>query len=197
MFAKALAKNPADRYANAGAFTAALDLKELDSAIASAIDDLVAPGSVTAAGSLVRGEGPPRALDTLSGAVAATSTLAQVAPPVPAPRSRLGWGLAAVVLIGGGGGVALTLRRGPELRPAPSEVATLPTLAPARPSLHIETDPDDAMVLVDGQEAGRAPLSIADVAVGSHQVRVTSEGYAAQKQGIRVKVKMQSRHTFR
>ena len=178
VFAKALAKNPADRYATAGAFTAALDLKELDSAIASALEDLVAPGSATAAGSRVTGEGSARALDTLSGAVAATSTLAQVAPPVPAPRSRLGWGLAAVLLIGIGGGVALTLRRSPEVRPAPGEVATLPSLAPARPSLRIETDPDDAMVFVDGQEAGRTPLSIADVAVGSHQVRVTSEGYA-------------------
>ncbi|HLA79054.1 MAG TPA: TonB family protein [Vicinamibacteria bacterium] len=183
VFAKALAKNPADRYATAGAFTAALDLKELDSAIASAIEDLVAIPESTASGS-------PAPLDTVLGGVSATTTLSQPPGAGPARSSRLwlGLGLAAVLALGIAGGVGLTLRRGPGVRPAQSEegAAAVLTLPPARPSLRIETDPDEAMVLVDGQEAGRTPLSLADVAVGTHQVRVTSEGYAPTELSIDV-----------
>jgi len=177
VFATALAKLPADRYATANAFTAALDLKELDVAMTGALDELVASPPPTDTGPLSGQQVQPRPLDTQSGMI--TGTIDKILPPPAAPRRRLGLGLGlAAVLLVVAGGVVLSLRRGPQAAPGAGEGATPSSLAPTRPSLRIETDPDEAMVFVDGQEAGRTPISIADVAVGSHQVRVTSEGYA-------------------
>lgn len=178
VFATALAKLPADRYATAAAFAAALDLKELDSAMTSALDELVDSPSPTETGPLSGRPVQPQPLDTQAGMV--TGTIDQALPPTGAPRSRLGLGLglAAVLAVGVAGVVVLSLRQGPPVAPAADEGATPSSLAPTGPSLRIETDPDEAMVFVDGEEAGLTPISIANVAVGRHQVRVTSQGYA-------------------
>ncbi len=202
VFAKALAKASADRYPTAGAFVAALDLKELDTAIASAIDSLTtepaAPGPAeTPAGTTDAPPSDARPGPSDSGAGRITppvATFAGPTPPAAAPMAKKGRGLAvaAVVVIGlaaVAGIIGLARRGGSRTTGAAgvvNELATTTTLAPVRPSLRIETDPDEALVYVDGEEAGRTPLSIADVGVGSHKVRVTSEGFAPTELSIDV-----------
>ncbi len=44
-------------------------------------------------------------------------------------------------------------------------------------SLSVITDPDGALISVDGEAKGFAPLSLEKVGVGDHQVTVTKEGY--------------------
>jgi len=47
--------------------------------------------------------------------------------------------------------------------------------------------PRDAQVLLDGNVVGRAPLSIPDVAEGTHEVRVELAGFSPWVTSVRVK----------
>lgn len=52
--------------------------------------------------------------------------------------------------------------------------------APAVGQLAVQTDPAGAKVLVDGTERGVAPLTVADLAPGDHQVVLQAEGVTAR-----------------
>lgn len=58
------------------------------------------------------------------------------------------------------------------------------TLNPRPGNLLVITTPEEAGVYVDGNYKGKAPLTIKDVAAGSHQVKATYEGYYDEKEVI-------------
>ncbi len=61
-----------------------------------------------------------------------------------------------------------------------------PPVAPApKPSaIVVETEPPGAAVRLDGREAGTAPLTLGDVAVGAHVVEATLAGYEPLKRTV-------------
>jgi hypothetical protein len=54
-------------------------------------------------------------------------------------------------------------------------------------AIEVLSHPRDARVLLDGNVAGRAPLSIPDVAEGTHEVRVELAGFNPWVMSVRVK----------
>jgi hypothetical protein len=62
-----------------------------------------------------------------------------------------------------------------------------PEPQPARPGrLLVRSTPGGAHVAVDGQRVGATPVSLDDMAVGVHTVRITAEGYAPQERKVTV-----------
>jgi hypothetical protein len=51
-------------------------------------------------------------------------------------------------------------------------------------SLTVRSTPAGALVTVDGREYGRTPLTIRELATGTHRVRVTRDGYATQSRRV-------------
>jgi hypothetical protein len=65
-----------------------------------------------------------------------------------------------------------------------------PTVAPTAPlsgAIEIMSRPRDAQVFLDGILVGRAPMSIPDVAEGTHEVRVELDGFRPWVGSVRVK----------
>jgi serine/threonine-protein kinase len=58
----------------------------------------------------------------------------------------------------------------------PGQTQVQPPAPPAPPVLTIETDPPGAMILVDGKEAGLSPLTLDTLELGEHSVAATLEG---------------------
>jgi serine/threonine-protein kinase len=88
------------------------------------------------------------------------------------PVLRRSWkplAAAAVLLLLVGAGAFFALR--PGARPT-----TPPPAPPAPAVLTIETDPPGALIRVDGKEAGRSPLTLDTLAPGEHKVSATLEG---------------------
>lgn len=125
-------------------------------------------------------------------------------PAEPALRGRRSGVPPAFVL--GGGALALLLglltawlllRSGgaptpePEASPTPAaestppEVATPPpTVAPMSGTLRVETTPPGAMVTVNGQSQGTAPLEVNGLAAGDYDVRVELKGHEPKVQRV-------------
>ena len=56
--------------------------------------------------------------------------------------------------------------------------------APGR--ILVRSTPSGARVAVDGRDLGATPLAVRDLAVGTHTVRVTRDGYVPQERAVRV-----------
>ncbi len=78
--------------------------------------------------------------------------------------------------------------------PSPSGTASAPPAArtePARPvatsgSVEVRSSPSGAGVTVDGKWRGRTPLTVKDLAFGSHVVRVVQPGYETEREDVRL-----------
>jgi serine/threonine-protein kinase len=85
---------------------------------------------------------------------------------------------AAVLLLLVGAGAFFFLRPGERGVP-PVQTGTQPASPPAAPApavLTIETDPPGALIMVDGKEAGRSPLTLDTLGLGEHTVSAALEG---------------------
>jgi TonB family protein len=182
VFARALAKDPAARYSTASEFASALDFKDFDESLRTAFDsaDLAAEAQRTIAASAV----PPGAFETQplgARTLPPAPVPPAVRPPAPATIDRarrpivvlLAVPLLLVVALG----VAWPLRPRPE--PAVSA-------SPSAPVLRIESQPSGATAFVDERDVGRTPLTLHDVGVGRHTVRVTRDGFAPAQLSITV-----------
>ncbi len=191
IFRRALSKLPEDRHDSASAFTAALDLKELDSTL-SALADAKRPGSAVPA------RGFPRAAVSGANALALapalepethatpvpalhagvrTATLSDPTQPVPGhppPPARSVW-IAAGLVVSVVGGVIAALGRTPAGPPPAPQV---------RAELRVETEPAGAEVFLDGARTGNSPIALEDVTPGLHRIRVAREGYAPAELGV-------------
>ncbi len=65
-------------------------------------------------------------------------------------------------------------------------VSALPWPPPPPPSLLVVTNVDDAVVTLDGNELGRAPLAAVEVAPGRHNVVVTARGWQSGNRMVQV-----------
>jgi serine/threonine-protein kinase len=81
----------------------------------------------------------------------------------------------AVLLLLGGAGVFFALRPGEPVE-LPGQTGAQPPQPPAPPVLTIETDPPGALIVVDGKEAGRSPLTLDTLSLGEHSVAATLTG---------------------
>lgn len=70
-----------------------------------------------------------------------------------------------------------------ELAPDAAQVAATLAREPSG-QVTVQTEPEGAEVLVDGQAAGRSPVSVADLKLGAHQVQVTKPGYSPVEQAV-------------
>ena len=78
-------------------------------------------------------------------------------------------------------------RRAPKPAPTPETPREpTPPAAPEATSLKVSSDIDGAFVFVDKQFAGRTPFETTSVAPGSHEIRVSAEGYDGVSQRIDV-----------
>jgi len=143
--------------------------------------------------------------DTREAAVPAVDTV-----PVPDPRRRPGripagliLGVAGLLTVAAVGlGLAALYRRlsAPSAirtpAPPPRTAAALPAPAPdpvAQPSaapapgpgiVRVETFPPGAVVAVDGQPRGMAPLEITGLGLGAHEVKIELKGYDPKAQSV-------------
>src|SRR6185436_3049991 len=86
----------------------------------------------------------------------------------------------------------------PLKRDAQKGLATPAPNAPrstAAGSLIIESRPSGAAVLIDGRRVGTTPMSLGDVAAGSHAVRLERDGYRSWTSGISISAGEQNRIT--
>lgn len=68
----------------------------------------------------------------------------------------------------------------PAPKPKPVKAAAAPApKAPEKAHATVTSDPDGADVFIDGVKAGSTPLSLDSIAPGSHQVKVSKDGYDA------------------
>ena len=61
-----------------------------------------------------------------------------------------------------------------------------PQSAPAESGLRVKTDVSEVTVLFDGKEAGKTPLTLNDVAAGSHQLTLLKPGYEDHSEAVQV-----------
>jgi TonB family protein len=124
-------------------------------------------------------------------------------PPIEPPRKR---SAAPLAIAGGGVGLLLLIalagaavwyvksrQADPQTvaTPAPPSVtqavatATPPPPAPTvKGTLHVETEPAGATVILNGEERGVTPLDVADLFLGNHEVKVELKGYASVTQTV-------------
>lgn len=78
----------------------------------------------------------------------------------------------------------------PDQSERPGGVPVQPIAAPAAParngSLVVRTTPSGARVFVNGRESGRTPLTVRDLARGTHRVRVVRDGYTTQERRVTI-----------
>jgi hypothetical protein len=106
----------------------------------------------------------------------------------PAGRSPWKFIAAAIVVLAVGGVVGLPYFTG-GTQPAAAE-APLPDAPPPAPAakgggLHIDTQPEGATVLLNGEDVGRTPLKLDDVKPGRHVVTLSTES-ASVKRTVRI-----------
>jgi hypothetical protein len=108
---------------------------------------------------------------------------ASAARPAPAPA-------AAPAPVAEGPATAIEAR---EAKPRPKKKADAPAApspaaasAPTTGELHIESDVPGAMVFLDRNFIGNAPVDTKDVAPGTHHLNLTAEGYDGYSSAIEV-----------
>jgi TonB family protein len=148
IFKRALAKDPAARFAGATAFVAALGRRDTDAAVAEA------DGSIT-------GEVETQDLreSVESGPAAALRLRRRVVWPWWRRRRSLAFGAGSAAL-------ALGL------------LASFGRVGDGTVSLQVTSDPPGGSVEVDGRAAGSAPVSLARLPPGPHNLRVKLDGFA-------------------
>ena len=174
---RALEKDPADRYASAREFAAA---------IGNSAQMPAQTGPVS---------GPHRPVAAESGPLAqASQTGPRFAPTIAAsqiaaPRTRWFLWVALIAIFGAGAVVAGLLMQSdePEAAAAPTadaavdvdtpDAAIEPTAEPLRASLEIDSSPRGAIAYVDGAEIGETPARIDKIAAGEVTVRIELDGY--------------------
>ncbi len=170
VFARALAKQPAERFASAAEFVAALVGQEQ-------LPDLAA------------WEPEPVPEAELASRMAAVETQALDASDLPVrPWGRLRRLLPAAAVLALVAEVVVLHRTrprpGPPAAPLPAADADVPGVVTAVSVLRIETEPSGAVVWVDGRARGASPLSLAGLPAGPHRVRIVRGGYAPAELGL-------------
>jgi serine/threonine-protein kinase len=94
----------------------------------------------------------------------------------PTPRQLLIGGAVLLVFLLAGVFFALSSGEEEEEIELPIPVVVQPPPPPEPPVLTIETDPPGAMIMVDGKEAGRSPLTFEAIELGEHTVAATLQG---------------------
>ena len=163
IFKRALSKAPADRYPDAAALVAALQLKDIDSEL-DALTEFAAPAPtvVPSTGSV--------AMPHLSPGEETADLRGESA--FRRPRKTWAWlaGIALILALGGGAARYF--------RPAPVGAVAPPAGPRARfATFRVEAEPAGARVWVDETDVGPAPVLL-PVSGGRHKVRVAVDGYA-------------------
>lgn len=127
-----------------------------------------------------------------------TAEVSQEEAAGPAPRKgipvTLIAGVGGLVVLLGAAVVGLRLWKGREVAPTPLPptptpvVSVAPTPEPTpvivKGSVRVDSQPAGAAVSVDEQARGTAPVDVADLAMGEHEVKVELKGYAATTQKV-------------
>jgi serine/threonine-protein kinase len=100
-----------------------------------------------------------------------TETAVSEGPPTPAPGARPSTPIRPAVEPPSGTG-----------EKGPTRGAAASATAPGR--LLVRSTPAGARVFVDGREQGQTPATIRDLARGTHRVRITLDGYAAEERRV-------------
>jgi hypothetical protein len=75
----------------------------------------------------------------------------------------------------------------------PGKEIPLEAVLQAKPgSISIKSKPSDAVVLIDGNEAGTTPATINDIKCGTHIVELKAEGYEVWSENVEVKANKES-----
>ena len=175
--AKALAKDPSDRYANAGELARDLQLIRRNLAVTQEGADFDETRFAS-----------PAELKVLQQQLELDASSRPPAPPAPAPARR--WTVplvaAAVVMIGVAAVVVGNRRDGGGTPAATTTVPTTPGGAPAPPVtsrvIRIESSPQGAEVALDGKPTGEmtpAPLTLSGP--GPFSLRLSKRGFVAQE----------------
>jgi Protein kinase domain/PEGA domain len=82
-----------------------------------------------------------------------------------------------------GGGQAYSEEKVAEAPPAPAARAEPPAAA-MRGTIVVRSTPANAGVIVDGEWRGRSPLTLEDVPLGKHTIRIVHQGYVAQNTSV-------------
>jgi serine/threonine-protein kinase len=157
-FRRALAKQPAQRYATGMEFVSALAGEDLETSLADLVPEPI-PEAKTP--TLAPNEVETQAIDL---------------EPTRRRRRALMWAVPAAACI------ALVVEIGLLVgtAPVPAPAAT-PTAEPApvlpEPGL-VQTQPPGAAVWVDGHDVGRSPVSVGELTPGTHAMRVELPGHA-------------------
>ena len=62
-------------------------------------------------------------------------------------------------------------------------------------SVSIMSKPSNAMILIDGNEAGMTPAIVGDLSPGTHMVNISMDGYDAWSQSVEIDAKQQKELT--
>lgn len=116
---------------------------------------------------------------TKAHAVSVPSTPASPPKPVAAPAPPIDANVVSVPST-----PAYTTRRSTIARPT---AAIVPTTSGHAGAIEVMSHPRGAQVLLDGNAVGLAPLSIADIAEGMHELRVELAGFSPWVASVRVK----------
>jgi TonB family protein len=163
VFARALAKNPADRYSSAMAFVSALSGRDAEVCLASLVPEPIPEALVSA---LPAAEVETQEIDARHRSQAAR--LLRWAVPTAAVLALI----AEITVLG---------RTRPPAREEP------PLAAARAPLLRIETEPPGADVWLNGTRIGTSPVGLTELPSGPQQLRVESAGYAPAQLGFEVR----------
>jgi serine/threonine-protein kinase len=164
LFARALSKNPEERFADASSFVTELNLKELE-----AIVSLIGVPEPRRAAVQVSGAGEIHEKETLVAAEPRPTTSATERRPSPARTAARVPGIGIVAAAVGLVVVAIGLGR---------------LLAPGLVALEIESSPPGATVWLSGAEMGTTPLVLERTAGEEHELTLTLPGYLSTEEKV-------------
>lgn len=192
--ARALAKRPDERYADAEAFKRDLEATLADATPAASGREAGNAAADALAKTMPTGVAPAALDKTLLTGVTPAANVPpaapEAAPPVPGPtvrphsarRPRIGLALGLLVLAGGALLALLAPRDDGPPRPEVAPAAVVKPAAEAAPGadrgvVQVSSDPPGAVVIVDeGRFGGVSPASIA-LPPGIHRLQIRKEGY--------------------